>query len=68
MISRRARHHAGARYIKRGINELVILYIKNTYKVVYNNKGFVANFVETEQILVDKSIGLNIRPICSSFM
>lgn len=29
IVSRRSRHHAGTRYIKRGINE----------------KGFVANFV-----------------------
>jgi len=32
LISRRSRHHAGTRYIKRGINE----------------QGFVANYVETE--------------------
>jgi len=32
LISRRSRHNAGTRYIKRGINE----------------QGFVANHVETE--------------------
>jgi hypothetical protein len=37
IISRRSRHHAGTRYIKRGINEY----------------GFVANFVETEQIVLN---------------
>ena len=37
IVSRRSRHHAGTRYIKRRMNEY----------------GFVANFVETEQIVVN---------------
>lgn len=37
LIARRSRLHAGTRYLKRGINE----------------SGYVANFVENEQILID---------------
>ena len=51
IVSRRSRHHAGTRYIKRGINE----------------KGFVANFVETEQIVVNCSSNFKF-PNCSSFI
>jgi phosphatidylinositol 3,5-bisphosphate 5-phosphatase len=39
LIARRSRHFAGARYLKRGVND----------------KGFVANDVETEQIVNDAS-------------
>ena len=50
LISRRCRHHAGTRYLKRGLNDY----------------GFVANFVETEQILVGEAKYTN--PICSSYV
>ncbi|KAI9304518.1 SacI homology domain-containing protein [Cunninghamella echinulata] len=39
LIARRSRHFAGARFLKRGVND----------------KGFVANDVETEQIVADLS-------------
>jgi len=40
LIARRSRYYAGARYLKRGVNQ----------------KGHVANDVETEQIVIDGSI------------
>lgn len=52
LISRRARHHAGARYLTRGINE----------------EGFVANYVETEQIVIDLDANTKNRSTCSSFV
>ena len=52
IISRRSRHHAGTRYIKRGIDSY----------------GFVANFVETEQIVINKSTSQDTKPVCSSFL
>lgn len=39
LIARRSRHFAGTRYLKRGVND----------------KGRVANDVETEQIVVDEA-------------
>ncbi|KAG0500949.1 hypothetical protein HPP92_001021 [Vanilla planifolia] len=41
LISRRSRHFAGTRYLKRGVND----------------KGWVANDVETEQIVLDEGVG-----------
>lgn len=52
IIARRLRHHAGTRYIKRGIN----------------SEGFVANCVEVEQIVVNYSLSQDTRPVCSSFI
>lgn len=52
VIGRRSRHHAGTRYIKRGINE----------------QGFAANFVEVEQIVVNYNSSQDTRPVCSSFV
>lgn len=52
LISRRSRHHAGTRYIKRGLNE----------------KGYAANHVETEQIVVECSTNLNEFLNLSSFI
>ncbi|EGR28446.1 polyphosphoinositide phosphatase, putative, partial [Ichthyophthirius multifiliis] len=51
IISRRCRHHAGTRFLKRGMNE----------------EGFSANFVETEQILIDLESSYK-KPSCSSFI
>nr|CAD1818169.1 unnamed protein product [Ananas comosus var. bracteatus] len=42
LISRRSRHFAGTRYLKRGVNDL----------------GRVANDVETEQLILDEEAGL----------
>ena len=52
IVSRRSRHHAGTRYIKRGMDDY----------------GFVANFVETEQIVVNETSSQDTKPICSSFI
>jgi len=54
LISRRSRHYAGTRYLKRGINEL----------------GHSANQVETEQILSVKSNSAlaDFHPILSSYV
>ena len=52
VISRRNRHYAGTRYLKRGIN----------------NDGNVANDVETEQILEEISTTFSDKPIISSFI
>lgn len=52
VIARRCRHHAGTRYIKRGID----------------GDGFVANYVEVEQIVVNYSLSQDTRPVCSSFV
>lgn len=52
VIARRSRHHAGTRYIKRGID----------------SDGFVANYVEIEQIVVNYSLSQDTRPMCSSFI
>lgn len=52
VIARRSRHHAGTRYIKRGISK----------------DGFAANFVEVEQIVVNFSSSQDTRPVCSSFV
>ncbi|XP_078429542.1 phosphoinositide phosphatase SAC2-like isoform X2 [Wolffia australiana] len=41
LIARRSRHYAGTRYLKRGVNE----------------RGRVANEVETEQIMSEESLG-----------
>ncbi|XP_020094126.1 phosphoinositide phosphatase SAC1 [Ananas comosus] len=43
LISRRSRHFAGTRYLKRGVNDL----------------GRVANDVETEQLILDEEAGLS---------
>ncbi|GAB2271914.1 Phosphoinositide phosphatase sac1 [Dionaea muscipula] len=42
LVSRRSRHFAGTRYLKRGVND----------------KGRVANDVETEQIVLDEDAGI----------
>ncbi|KAL8172570.1 hypothetical protein V2J09_024374 [Rumex salicifolius] len=42
LVSRRSRHFAGTRYLKRGVND----------------KGRVANDVETEQVVLDEDAGL----------
>jgi hypothetical protein len=52
VIARRCRHHAGTRYIKRGIN----------------SDGFVANYVEIEQVVINHSLSQDTRPVCSSFI
>lgn len=52
LISRRSRHHAGTRYIKRGLNE----------------EGYAANHVETEQIVVECSTSLTEYLNLSSFI
>ena len=53
VIARRSRHYAGTRYLRRGIN----------------NEGYVANFVEIEQIVERHSSGLkNKQPMISSFV
>lgn len=52
IIARRSRHHAGTRYIKRGIS----------------SQGFAANFVEVEQIVVNYNSSQDTRPVCSSFV
>ncbi|XP_068313075.1 phosphatidylinositol-3-phosphatase SAC1-like isoform X2 [Pyrus communis] len=41
LVSRRSRHFAGTRYLKRGVND----------------RGRVANDVETEQIILDEEVG-----------
>ncbi|KAL2652583.1 hypothetical protein R1flu_020711 [Riccia fluitans] len=46
LISRRSRHFAGTRYLKRGVND----------------NGKVANDVETEQIVVDEESGFGTTP------
>ena len=52
LIARRSRHYAGARYLKRGVNDEVrlLLDILNVFALIYI-KGNVANEVETEQIV-----------------
>jgi hypothetical protein len=52
VIARRSRHHAGTRYIKRGLS----------------GHGFAANFVEVEQIVVNYNSSQDTRPVCSSFV
>ncbi|XP_057770765.1 phosphoinositide phosphatase SAC2-like [Salvia miltiorrhiza] len=49
LIARRSRHYAGTRYLKRGVNE----------------KGRVANDVETEQIVLEDLVGGRPRQISS---
>nr|XP_019708904.1 phosphoinositide phosphatase SAC2 [Elaeis guineensis] len=49
LIARRSRHYAGTRYLKRGVNE----------------KGRVANDVETEQIVFEDTAGGIPTDICS---
>ncbi|KAL1538068.1 phosphoinositide phosphatase SAC2-like [Salvia divinorum] len=49
LIARRSRHYAGTRYLKRGVNE----------------KGRVANDVETEQIVLEDVVGGRPRHISS---
>lgn len=54
LIARRSRYFAGARFLKRGVNDKVY-----TKRIHYNHiyspsyQGFVANDVETEQIVTD---------------
>jgi hypothetical protein len=52
LISRRSSYYAGTRYLKRGLNE----------------QGFVANDVETEQIVCDPNTGKYIDQHFSSFV
>ncbi|CAD8126962.1 unnamed protein product [Paramecium sonneborni] len=52
LLARRSIKHAGARYLTRGINE----------------QGYVANFVETEQIVIELDKSTCQRPACSSFI
>jgi hypothetical protein len=52
LISRRSRHFAGTRYLKRGLNE----------------DGKVANFVETEQIVYVHHSSFDDKPVVSSFV
>ncbi|CAD8044044.1 unnamed protein product [Paramecium primaurelia] len=52
LLARRSTKHAGARYLTRGINE----------------QGYVANFVETEQIVIELDKSTCQRPACSSFI
>lgn len=55
LIARRSRHYAGARYLKRGVNDEVWIWL---YKLlllctIYVSQGNVANEVETEQIVAE---------------
>ena len=53
VIARRNRHFAGTRYLRRGIN----------------NEGYVANWVEIEQIVERHSCGMQgNQPMLSSFV
>ena len=57
LIARRSRHFAGARFLKRGVND----------------RGCVANEVETEQIVCDESTATTVsasssNTMCSSFV
>lgn len=52
LIGRRSNQYSGTRYLTRGINE----------------EGFVANFVETEQIVIDLDVSTSIKPAYSSFV
>jgi len=52
LISRRSRHFAGTRYLKRGVNE----------------EGKVANFVETEQIVYYQNQTYDDKPVFSSYV
>jgi len=52
LISRRSRRYAGTRYLKRGINE----------------HGYVANFVEVEQICYVQSDQFDLKPNITSFI
>ena len=51
LIARRSRHFAGARYLKRGVNNEVIHLFKMYGDIFIHFKGNVANEVETEQIV-----------------
>lgn len=52
LVARRSRYMAGPRYLKRGINE----------------QGDVANFVETEQIVICHNVSFDNKPMMSSFV
>ena len=53
VIARRSRHYAGTRYLRRGIN----------------HEGYVANWVEVEQIVDRHNYGLQgNQPMLSSFV
>lgn len=53
LIARRSRHHAGTRYLKRGVNDKVCSYAKFALSRANHSyaQGHVANEVETEQIV-----------------
>ena len=51
LIARRSRHFAGARYLKRGVNNEVNSFIQSYDEILIHFKGNVANEVETEQIV-----------------
>lgn len=52
VVSRRMIQNAGTRYLRRGLNP----------------EGFVANFVETEQIVHNQTVSSKIKPLFSSFI
>lgn len=51
LIARRSRHHAGARYLKRGVNDEVSIHRSSERSLSPSIQGNVANEVETEQIV-----------------
>lgn len=54
LIGRRSRHHAGARYLKRGVNEKVQEYtFAPGLALTRGMQGHVANEVEVEQIVCE---------------
>ncbi len=52
LVSRRSRHFAGTRYLKRGLN----------------GEGFVANYVVTEQIVYDEGASSSQKPVMSAYL
>lgn len=68
LIARRSRHHAGTRYIRRGINPQVKKNLESCKWKLTFSKGFVANFVETEQIAIELSNTTTLNPVCSSYV
>ena len=53
LIARRSRFFAGARFLKRGANDLVSILLTIIVQDSLPSKGYVANDVETEQIVSD---------------
>lgn len=51
LIARRSRHFAGARYLKRGVNDEVLTFLSISSYFIIIFQGNVANEVETEQVV-----------------